>query len=76
MKKKIGWDCHRDGCPGMAHPCTRVDYETAKRMHERGNRGVEITEAFRLECLRYEDKIASLERELLGVYRQIRQGGG
>jgi hypothetical protein len=78
-KKATGYDCNVSDCPGMAHPCTRLSYQQAKWKFEHGERGLAITEAFRLECVQYEheiqelkDEIQELKDELLATYRRVR----
>lgn len=73
MTKKISnkLDCNRNGCPGMAHDCSRINYTSAKWALARGEHGIEVAEALRLECERYEGKILTLKDELLEAYRRI-----
>lgn len=73
MSKPEGkWDCNKSGCPGMAHPCTRMSYWQAGIMHAKGEHSFPIAEAFRIQCVQHEAKIQELKDELLEAYRKIR----
>lgn len=71
INKKKGWDCNVSGCPGMAHPCTRLTLWQAQDRFSRGEYGLAVTSAFALECKRLERNIQALKDELLETYRKV-----
>lgn len=65
-------DCNKNGCPGMAHPCSRISFEAARARHRGGEVSLPVAAAAFLQCHTYEHEIQQLKDELLEAYRKAR----